>query len=52
MLLNACFEHGLVIDRLEEPVFPDEVENPRPTGWANFKLIPFSMACRLRRIAV
>ena len=52
MLLNAFFEHGLVMDRLEEPVFPDEVENPRPTGWANFKLIPFSMACRLRRIAV
>ena len=52
MLLNAFFEHGLVMDRLEEPVFPDEVENPRPTGWANFKLMPFSMACRLRRIAV
>ena len=52
MLLNAFFEHGLVMDRLEEPVFPDEVENPRPTGWANFKLIPFSMVCRMRRIAV
>ena len=32
MLLNACFEHGLVMDRLEGPVFPDEEEDPRPTG--------------------
>ena len=49
MLLNVFFEHGLVLDRLEEPVFPAEVEARRPTGWANFNLMPFSMACRLRR---
>ena len=49
MLLNVFFEHGLVMDRLEEPAFPDDVEGRQTMSWPNFKLIPFAMAGRLRR---
>jgi ubiquinone/menaquinone biosynthesis C-methylase UbiE len=50
MLLNVFFEHGMVMDRLEEPAFHDEMKGSRSTAWANFKLMPFFMAVRLRRI--
>lgn len=49
LLLNVFFENGLVMDRLEEPAFPEEVTGSRPTSWASYKLIPPVLAGRLRR---
>jgi 2-polyprenyl-3-methyl-5-hydroxy-6-metoxy-1,4-benzoquinol methylase len=48
MLFNACFDAGLVLDRLEEPSF-DTTANPnRPFAWANYTEIPPVLIARLR----
>jgi 2-polyprenyl-3-methyl-5-hydroxy-6-metoxy-1,4-benzoquinol methylase len=47
-LLNACFEAGFVLDRLEEPVFSGEAEPSRPFSWPNFREIPPVLVARLR----
>jgi 2-polyprenyl-3-methyl-5-hydroxy-6-metoxy-1,4-benzoquinol methylase len=47
-LLNACFDAGFVLDRLEEPVFTGDVRSDRPLAWLNFREIPPVLIARLR----
>lgn len=48
VLLNTCFQAGLVMDRLEEPAFDASESSPRPLSWANFKEIPPLLTVRMR----
>ena len=48
VLLNTCFQAGLVMDRLEEPNFGPSKSSPRPLSWANFREIPPVLAVRMR----
>jgi 2-polyprenyl-3-methyl-5-hydroxy-6-metoxy-1,4-benzoquinol methylase len=50
MLLNAAFENGFVLDRLEEPAFPPDLPKPagRPLSWVNFTEIPQVLVARMR----
>lgn len=48
LLLNTAFEHGMVLDRLEEPAFPEETSSPNPMGQPNFRYIPWVLLARLR----
>lgn len=50
MLLNACFEHGFVLDRFEEPAFPEGTPATRPLSQANFIHIPWNLIVRLRTL--
>jgi 2-polyprenyl-3-methyl-5-hydroxy-6-metoxy-1,4-benzoquinol methylase len=47
-LLNACFDAGFVLDRLEEPVFTGDGQPDRPFSWLNFREIPPVLVARLR----
>jgi len=47
-LLNACFDAGFVLDRLEEPVFEGDIQSDRPLAWQNFREIPPVLIARLR----
>jgi 2-polyprenyl-3-methyl-5-hydroxy-6-metoxy-1,4-benzoquinol methylase len=49
VLLNACFDAGFVLDRLEEPVFTSEGQPDRPFSWSNYREIPPVLVARLRR---
>jgi hypothetical protein len=53
MLLNACFDHGLVLDRLEEPALPPGDEPParRRLSWSNVDRLPQVLVARLRPAA-
>lgn len=46
-LLGTCFAAGMMLDGLEEPVFPGPSANLRP-GWENVAEIPPVLAARLR----
>jgi 2-polyprenyl-3-methyl-5-hydroxy-6-metoxy-1,4-benzoquinol methylase len=46
VLLNACFAAGLVVDGLEEPVFPDGVTGSSPLSWINYREIPPALVVR------
>ena len=50
MLLNACFDHGFVLDRLEEPALPpaDDPPGRRTLSWANVNFLPQILIARLR----
>lgn len=48
-LFRPFFAAGLVVDALEEPVFPPEAPVGRPMAWENFREIPPLFAARLRR---
>jgi ubiquinone/menaquinone biosynthesis C-methylase UbiE len=50
LLLNACFDHGFVLERLEEPALPPSDEPPcrRTVHWANINLLPQVLVARLR----
>jgi hypothetical protein len=50
LLLNACFDRGFVLDRLEEPALPPSDEPPgrRTVSWANVNLLPQVLVARLR----
>jgi ubiquinone/menaquinone biosynthesis C-methylase UbiE len=50
MLLNACFDHGFVLDRLEELALPPSDEPPRrrTVSWANVNFLPQVLVARLR----
>jgi len=48
VLLNACFDAGFVLDRLEEPVFEGDAQPSRPFSWPNFREIPPVLIARLR----
>jgi 2-polyprenyl-3-methyl-5-hydroxy-6-metoxy-1,4-benzoquinol methylase len=47
-LLNAFFEHGFVLDRLEEPAFPESEIGSGPLSQRNFHEIPWVMVARMR----
>jgi 2-polyprenyl-3-methyl-5-hydroxy-6-metoxy-1,4-benzoquinol methylase len=48
VLLNACFDAGFVLDRLEEPAFTEGGQPDRPFSWLNFREIPPVLIARLR----
>lgn len=48
-LLRPFLAAGLVLDALEEPVFPSEALPARPLSWENFREIPPLLAARVRR---
>jgi SAM-dependent methyltransferase len=50
MLLNACFDHGLVLDRLEEPAFGPSGVPPdqRTVRWQHVDRLPQVLVARLR----
>jgi 2-polyprenyl-3-methyl-5-hydroxy-6-metoxy-1,4-benzoquinol methylase len=49
-LLNACFDAGFVLDRLEEPAFPpaSQTAAPQSLSWANITTLPQVLVARLR----
>lgn len=49
-LLSAGFRAGLVLDGLEEPVFPPETQSKSVIGWGHFTEIPPVLVARLRRV--
>lgn len=50
VLLNACFEHGFVMDRFEEPALPPDLPDARnrPLNWVHFDKIPQILVVRMR----
>lgn len=48
LLFGLCFRHGWVIDGLEEPAFPPDVESRRPLSWTKFPQFPPVLGVRLR----
>jgi SAM-dependent methyltransferase len=50
VLLNACFDHGLMLDRLEEPAFPPSATAPRErtVRWEDVHRLPPVLVARLR----
>lgn len=48
LLLNTAFEHGFVLDRLEEPAFPPGTPAQNPLSQAKFHYIPWVLLARLR----
>jgi SAM-dependent methyltransferase len=55
MLLNACFEHGMVLDAFEEPAFPEPdnqaAAGRSPTSQRSFRHVPWVLVVRLRPAA-
>lgn len=49
VLFTAAFRAGWLIDGLEEPTFPPELEGRRPFSWEAFKEIPPVLAVRCRK---
>ncbi|GAP12364.1 protein containg methyltransferase domain [Longilinea arvoryzae] len=49
VLFGAAFRAGWMIDGIEEPTFPPELEGRRPFSWEAFKEIPPVLAVRCRR---
>ncbi len=49
-LLNACFDAGLLLDRLEEPALPPSLDpiDQRRVSWRNISLLPQVLVARLR----
>jgi 2-polyprenyl-3-methyl-5-hydroxy-6-metoxy-1,4-benzoquinol methylase len=48
VLVNACFDAGFMLDRLEEPVFREDSQPTYPFSWLNFREIPPVLIARLR----
>jgi SAM-dependent methyltransferase len=50
VLLNACFDGGFVLDRLEEPALPPSPDpiDQRRISWRNISLLPQVLVARLR----
>jgi SAM-dependent methyltransferase len=55
MLLNACFEHGMVLDAFEEPAFPEPdnqaAAGRSPVSQRSFRHVPWVLVARLRPAA-
>lgn len=47
-MLNLAFDHGMVMDGIIEPAFPDRGGNDNRISWANLPGIPPVLAARLR----
>jgi SAM-dependent methyltransferase len=50
-ILNLAFDHGLVMDGIMEPAFPDRGEADHRHTWGNYHTIPPVLAARLRLAA-
>ncbi len=52
MLFNTCFKYGFVLDRLEEPQLPEELDSPAVSllSWLKKRSIPPLMIARTRLI--
>lgn len=48
VLLNTCFNAGLVMDGLEEPAFDTPGKSKRALSWVNFTEIPPVLTVRMR----
>ena len=50
VLLNACFDAGLVLDRFEEPALPPSADpsDERTISWRNINRVPQVLIARLR----
>ena len=48
ILLNSCFQAGFVMDRFEEPVFPESKDSMQFLSWSNFQEIPPVIVVRLK----
>jgi hypothetical protein len=50
MLFNTCFRHGLVLDGIEEPTLPEELDNSNasPLSWLRIRSVPPIMVARMR----
>ncbi len=48
-IFNVCFDSGLILDGIEEPVFDGNVELPDFLSWFNFEDIPPVLIARMRR---
>lgn len=50
MLFNTCFKHGFMLDSMEEPALPREVETESgpPLSWSRFHEIPQVLVARMR----
>jgi 2-polyprenyl-3-methyl-5-hydroxy-6-metoxy-1,4-benzoquinol methylase len=50
MIFRICFENGFVLDGLEEPQLPEELDSPKasPLGWVKRRSIPPLMISRMR----
>jgi SAM-dependent methyltransferase len=47
-MLNLAFDHGMVMDGIMEPAFPDRDGNDNRISWTNLPGIPPVLAARLR----
>lgn len=52
MIFRVCFKYGFVLDGLEEPQLPAELDTPRgnPLSWTKKLSIPPLMICRMRLV--
>ena len=52
MLFKTCFKYGFVLDGLEEPQLPEELDSSKasPLSWLKKRSIPPLMICRMRLI--
>lgn len=50
-ILNLAFGHGMVMDGIMEPAFPDRGEDDHSHAWRNLPTIPPVLAARLRPAA-
>ncbi len=49
VLFNTCFDAGFVLDRLEEPVFPEPLNPDKAWSWSQCRTIPPVLLARMRR---
>ena len=47
-ILNLAFDHGMVMDGVMEPAFPENDEADQRLSWASYPTIPPVLAARLR----
>ena len=52
MLFNTCFKHNFVLDGIEEPTLPEELDDTRvsPLNWIKLRSIPPVLVARMRLI--
>jgi 2-polyprenyl-3-methyl-5-hydroxy-6-metoxy-1,4-benzoquinol methylase len=50
MLFNTCFKYGFVLDGMEEPTLPEdlEVKSDSPLNWVRIRSIPPILVARMR----
>jgi 2-polyprenyl-3-methyl-5-hydroxy-6-metoxy-1,4-benzoquinol methylase len=50
MLFNTCFKYGFILDGIEEPILPEELDNTNvsPLNWIKARSIPPILVTRMR----